>query len=231
MRLRYTALMLAGWTTALSGQDGAFLSAYQPRAEHAQLFEEGYRRHLDWHRTHGDSLSWIGWTIVLGDRVGGFVDGAFGISFRALDERVDPRGDRADAAATFLPHATATFRRIARLRADLGHLFPAPEDFPPLVQVRWLSFNRSERREFDRVWATLQADTSIRAYCVFELVDQADRAMVMTWLDGWGDLDDAARDPWRKFLALGAVPSLRIDEIEVWAYRPDLSYWSRSPDD
>jgi hypothetical protein len=76
----------------------AFLFAYRAKPGMDAAFAEGYRRHLDWHAARGDSLAWLAWTVVDGPQLGTFVDGAFGIAFKAFDDRVDPRGDAADAA-------------------------------------------------------------------------------------------------------------------------------------
>jgi hypothetical protein len=108
---------------ALPAQDpthAAWLLAYHLKPGEESAFEEGYRRHLAWHAEHRDSLPWFAWTVVEGAEPGMFVDGTFGITAAAFAARVAPDADRADAAATFLPHGTPAFLRAYRLRADLG---------------------------------------------------------------------------------------------------------------
>jgi len=64
-------------------------------------FEEGYKRHLGWHRQNGDSWSWNGWTIISGDATGYFVDGTFFHAWSDLDSPVSPAADGADNAVTW----------------------------------------------------------------------------------------------------------------------------------
>ncbi|HEX7120375.1 MAG TPA: hypothetical protein VF212_16395, partial [Longimicrobiales bacterium] len=103
---------------------GAMLYTYRPHPGERASFDEGYRMHLEWHRTHGDSLPWYGWDVLAGRRKGQFVDGTFGIAFAALDRRVDPSGDAAHAALAFADHAEATGQWALRLRPELSTARP-----------------------------------------------------------------------------------------------------------
>src|SRR5690606_12816878 len=102
------------------GGTAAFLFSYRIIPGMERDFFDGYRRHLEWHRSRADSLSWLGWTVVDGPGLGRFVDGAFGIPHRAFDERVDPAGDGADAARNVTAYATPVGRELHRLRPELG---------------------------------------------------------------------------------------------------------------
>src|SRR5262249_2398794 len=51
-------------------------------------FEEGYKRHLGWHRQNGDRWAWAGWMVISGERDGYFVDGTFFHSWSDLDAPV-----------------------------------------------------------------------------------------------------------------------------------------------
>jgi hypothetical protein len=92
----------------------AHLFGYRPAAGQAQRFEDGYRRHLDWHRAHRDRLAWYAWTVIDGPRAGLFIDGSFDVALDGLDTRPDPAGDAADAQGTFLPYGTAALRESWR---------------------------------------------------------------------------------------------------------------------
>jgi hypothetical protein len=71
-----------------------------------QRFEAGYQRHLEWHRRNGDRWTWLGWSVVSGDRLGWFVDGTFDRSPQEIDAPVAPSGDGADNENNVAPHAT-----------------------------------------------------------------------------------------------------------------------------
>lgn len=42
----------------------AFLFAYYPKEGMSVQFNQGYKRHLDWHREHKDPLVWYAWYVV-----------------------------------------------------------------------------------------------------------------------------------------------------------------------
>ena len=68
-------------------------------------FEAGYERHLAWHRSHRDPWTWYGWSFVLGDRIGRFMDGTFGHAAADFDAPVEPAADAADNAVNVTPVA------------------------------------------------------------------------------------------------------------------------------
>jgi hypothetical protein len=68
-------------------------------------FEAGYERHLAWHRSRRDPWTWHGWSFVLGDRLGQFMDGTFGHAAADFDHPVDPAGDALDNDANVTPVA------------------------------------------------------------------------------------------------------------------------------
>ena len=64
---------------AASGQSGnvARIVVWQIKPGMDRDFEEGYKRHLQWHRDNHDTWTWRGWILGSGDRVDYFVDGTF----------------------------------------------------------------------------------------------------------------------------------------------------------
>jgi len=112
-----TWVLLAATAAGLEAQDRASyaaLFAYQVDRGAEGEFATGYRTHLAWHRAKGDTLGWYGWFVLTGEGAGTFVDGIFGVGLRALDERVDPAGDLADAAANVNPYARPVYRKLLR---------------------------------------------------------------------------------------------------------------------
>ena len=105
---------------SINSGNAAYLFAYYPKEGKRTDFEEGYRRHLDWHSQKNDQLVWYAWYVIFGERLGFFIDGTFGITIKAFDERVDQKGDRADFAKTTAPFSDPVFRNNYRLRAELS---------------------------------------------------------------------------------------------------------------
>lgn len=212
-----------------------FLLAYAPGDR--ATFEEGYRRHLDWHRAQGDSLSWFGWDVLVGPRPGAFVDGVFGVPFAALDVRVDPAGDQADAAANVQPYAEATGREMIALRPDLGTATPLEEGAPtPLVQVVRYDVAESGIPPLEAALSALRNEASgasLLPYTVYERVTGAEPGFVlMIWRSRLATFDDHTRNPDRALRRLlgerrpDAVTDglLRSAVSELWVYRRDLTY-------
>jgi len=116
-------MTIAGLAPDATGQitrDAAYLFAYRIKPGREAAFDAGYRRHLDWHAQHRDSLPWLGWTVVAGTWLDLFVDGTFGITPQAFDARVEPRADVADAHSNVTPHADPIYRYAYRVRRELG---------------------------------------------------------------------------------------------------------------
>lgn len=74
----------------------AHFSFWKPRPGLEQNFEEGYKKHLIWHKDNGDKWSWYGWYFVSGPRAGQFFDATFDHSWADFDKPVNPAGDAAD---------------------------------------------------------------------------------------------------------------------------------------
>lgn len=238
-------------SSALSAQvptTGGFFFSYQPHSGERPLFDAGYRRHLDWHESMADSLSWFGWDVLVGPRPGLFVDGVFGVPFSALDVRVDPAGDQADAVLNVLAHADPVSREMVALRPDLGTVDPLAEGAPDLfVEVVRYPVAPERSRAFEAALARLAvqgADGGLLPYTVYERLAGATSGFVlMIWRDRLATFDEHGRDPQRALRAIlsdaspgtagesGAATSRAAGFIldgpvtsEVWMYRRDLTY-------
>src|SRR4051812_24549663 len=83
-------------------------------------FEAGYKRHLEWHAAQPDTWSWLGWSIVTGDRIGTFIDATVGHEAADFDAPVAPAADLADNVKNVLPYGRLVTSAIYRERRDLG---------------------------------------------------------------------------------------------------------------
>src|SRR5689334_10700839 len=84
----------------------AHLVVWEPKPGMARDFEEGYKRHLQWHRKNCDSWTWHGWMISSGERRRYFMDGTFSHAWTDLDAPVSPAADSADNDINTIPYAT-----------------------------------------------------------------------------------------------------------------------------
>lgn len=247
MRLLAIAILTFAFSPSLASAQsgGGFLFSYRPHEDARGAFDEGYRRHLDWHRERADSLAWWGWDVLAGPGAGDFVDGVFGIAFAALDARVDPAGDAADAAETFVPHASGTGRELVILRADLSTATPLEERRPTrFVQVVRFLADPRDVGPLDDALASLQRDAAARGLLPYTVYENGAGSppgfLVMIWRDSFASFDRAEASParaLREYLrrAPEADPSLLagppIEVIDqVWVRRPDLTYIPGSAD-
>lgn len=109
----------------------------QPKPGQGTAFEQGYQRHLEWHSKANDRWTWYGWSFVLGDRLGMFMDGTFGHAAANFDAAVQPAGDAADNAANVVPYADflshGVFRRLDGASVGL----PLPDASPFLAMATY----------------------------------------------------------------------------------------------
>lgn len=217
--------------------DAAHLFGYWPKPGQRAAFDEGYRRHLAWHRQAGDPLVWYGWYVSDGKRAGMFVDGSFGAPFAAFDQRVDPAGDSADAGRNVTPFVEPAFRASYRLRRDLSSGFPLERWQPsPRLQVTRYVVRPGARAAFEQAVrlarAALPADAP--AHTWYEPVSgDAPGYLRLVARQGWRDHDRGAddldallarsSDPQAKVVAAALADSVISADIETWEYRVDLS--------
>lgn len=219
--------------------DAAFLFAYEPKPEQQDAFDAGYRRHLEWHRQHHDPLPWYGWYVATGDRTGMFVDGSFGITFAAFDNRVEPRQDGANFAETTAAYGDTAYRKILRLMPRLGTATRL-EDRKPSSQVEVVTYLVTPGRTavfetcLEKLAAALAGRVEFTAYRQLSGGTQP-AYLLMFPRNGFGYFDENAAslealirthldtDAGRDLLAL-LSQAVRSTRSETWRYRDDLSY-------
>lgn len=231
-----TAFAFAATGAAAQEKTAAFLYAYTIKPGARADFDNGYKKHLDWHAGKNDKLVWYGWYVSSGENVGMFIDGTFGASLADIDARPNLPGDGADFAATAAPHADAAWYAAYRYLPEAS------------------TADTLERREPSAVLDAYRVDIAPGAMAAFEsaLAKLAanDRGSGVAWyrpaLGGdlstylalaprktWEDLDgyDSLRG---LFLRSGGGDGKTVDNAlklvasvksEIWSYRADLSYF------
>lgn len=219
----------------------AVLFGYVPADGMNAEFEEGYRRHLDWHRDHDDPLTWLGWSIVAGTRMGMFVDGTFVDDLAEIDRRIEPSGDRADFTVNVDPFARPAFREVYRLRDDLGASFRSSgKQTSRMLSVAVVTVGTGTEREFESVLREIREsrprDEVGGAPVWYELVAGGlkSRYIRILEIDSWAQLEadrplhdriDVRIDIDRREDLLDRLSgSVRSIDSELWLFRPDLTY-------
>lgn len=224
--LAASLLLLSAQALAQQPGPGPFarMVVIQPKPGQNTVFEQGYQRHLDWHRKAGDRWTWHGWSFVLGERLGMFMDGTFGHAAANFDAAVQPAADAADNAANVTPHADflthGIYRRLEA--ASVGQ--PLPDTSPFLAMTTYTvapgDVNAFERQLVARAtrpagagggerytWYRLQIGGEGAQYVLMRAVASFAAA---------ADLPDV--------MPAGTGPMLRGVRTELLRYRADMSY-------
>lgn len=228
---------------AQSNGETAFLFGYFPIDGQKEKFNEGYRKHIEWHREHNDPLVWYGWYVSFGERVGLFIDGTFGTSAKALAVSTDAAADAANFAQTTAPYGEQAFRRAYVLRRDLSTGTPLENrEPPPLMHVYFYELQPGMASTFEHVLQTLQSaqDSASEAseHTWYQLVGGGTHPayMLMVPRDVWGDFGNShealASSILRNFdsdeaddLLSALTEAVESVRSEQWSYRSDLSYF------
>lgn len=92
-----------------------------PKPGMTAQYEEGRKRHMQWHASQKDPWTWYVWEIITGPSTGSFVVGTLGHAWKDFDGRdTFQRADTADAAKSFQPHLGAQEMSYWIMRADLS---------------------------------------------------------------------------------------------------------------
>lgn len=220
----------------------AFLFSYTLKEGMKEQFDSGYKKHLEWHWQQKDPLLWYAWYVVFGERLGMFIDGCFGSTFAAFNERVSPAEDRVDFEQTTAPYADPVFRAAYTLRTDLSTATPLEDRAPSkMVHVVYYEINPGKQAVFEKVLNAIKQhlksvpDSPDATW--YELtVGGNPHYMLMVPLKGWADYPKASFSL-EKLVQRGykgkeadtlletIAVSIAQRESEIWAYRPDLSYF------
>ncbi|MFC3551715.1 hypothetical protein ACFOLC_11915 [Lysobacter cavernae] len=232
-----TAQAVRSEETLIDSGDAAHLFAYTPKPGMRAQFDAGYRAHLRWHRDRQDPLPWFGWDIVDGDRAGLFVDGSFGTSFAAFEQRIDPVGDQADAARNVTAYAEPAFRASYRLRRELSTALPLEHWRPSeIVQVFHYTLRPGTQPCFEQAVraarTVLLGEATAPAHSWYEKRDGgiAPEYMLMIAHYGQAGYDHRSRSLETLLERSGNAAALAdltasatTVKTETWSYRADLS--------
>ena len=228
------ALLLISPLKAQQGPAAHFF-VYQVNSGAQAKFEEGYRHHLGWHRSHHDPLAWYGWTVSDGKRAGYFIDASVGEPFAAFDHRVDVEQDGADFRTSVTPYVTPqaelTYELLPGLSSDIPLEKHKPSD---TMQVTYFDLRPGTEAHFEHaltvVRRVLASTPDAPPHTWYRLVTGGDKPqyMLMVARANWASYDNFRRDiagllandqnALRDF-----TDAVRSSSAETWTYRADLS--------
>ncbi|MEK6153598.1 hypothetical protein WIW50_10080 [Flavobacteriaceae bacterium 3-367] len=222
--------------------DAAYLFTYFPKEGKNSEFENGYKRHLEWHEKNGDPITWYGWTVIFGERLGLFVDGAFGITHKAMDLRVNPAGDRKNFTIHVAPYAIPVNRELYELVRPLSNSFTLETNSPSnMIDVHYVRLSYGMNEEFEQaIGLVINNSPSINFSVYRKVIGDSCDYMLMVPRDSWSYYDSESSFKTlielSKLMPESSIKKVREllkqavneEKIETWLYREDLSYFGKN---
>ncbi len=201
---------------------------WKPHQGQAVDFENGYKRHLEWHRANGDRWSWHGWYFISGERYGQFIDATFHHKWSDFDAALKPAEDMGDNRINVFPYAEVQSVFKARELFELSNTdtFNFTSRFCRLLTIK--SSQVSVSTSFIRELKNDLLKSGIRSFHVFQMVDGDSplTLLVMIGLDNWKEYEKSEEiDRTLRKVNPGQYDNLFSIKSETIAYRPDLSYF------
>jgi hypothetical protein len=212
VKLASLILMIASMAQARDQpRNAARITVLAPKPGMQKEFEEGYKRHLEWHRANGDRWTWYGWTVITGERFGQFIDGTFDHAPGDFDAPVAPAEDAADNGRNVLPYANVSTTSFYRLRTDLSR--GSPNDLrAPLSLLITVRVHAGRGRDFA---AALRRMTS--GVLCFELIAGGPQPSYLLFVPAQ-KMSETLRDVLPESDAIESAVS------ETLRYRAELTY-------
>ncbi len=239
------ALVLAPALAALAQEKPGRIGrvfVLQPKPGMTQLFEEGRKRHMDWHRKQNDTWSWETWQIETGEGTGAYLSMTFGHNWKDFDdwEAKLGKGDAEDGATNLMPFVAAERNGFWMYLADVSR--PSESKEPPkmasvlnfLVKIDKASEFQYAIRKFHEAigktnWPThyiwyMLANGGEHPRFVLVLPRNSYAEMAPPEVSFDAMLEKAFGRQEAEALQRTLAKSVRRQWSELITYRPDLSY-------
>jgi len=240
LALAFALLAVALPATA---QDGtvSMLIRIEPKAGMTDQWEEGVKKHMEFHGQQGDTWSWAMWEVISGDKTGEFTVGTYGHEWSDFDNMpVSGPEDEADGKKTTEAYTESVSIMYSNYMPEFS--LPPDGDGPSKLLSIFTVYVKPEFEE-DYVnairkipEALKKANSSIRYFFADVVIGGRQPAYrIVIPADSFADLAPPAT-PFRRMLeeAYGASEADAIlDTIsrasygsnsELLIHRPDLSY-------
>jgi hypothetical protein len=220
-----------GWVYAMTIKPGM-----------TKQYEEGRKRHMDWHRKQNDSWSWQVWQVQTGEATGSYLSTTFGHSWKDLDAWEAKLGDAdtADGNANMMPYIAGETASIWMVLKDPSH--PGSMSVTPkMAEVNHFLLKPGMEEDFNDAIkkindAIVKSEWPVR-YTWYALQDggQGPHYVLLLEMNGWADL--AEPNPSFDAMLAKAVGkhdaealthafshSVQREWTETIRFRPELSY-------
>jgi len=120
-----------------------------PKPGMSKQFEEGRKRHMEFHRKQNDTWSWEAYEIMTGDNTGNYLSVTFGHTWKDLDAWEEKMGqaDTADSNANLMPYLGTTQESIWSVMTDVSR--PAAEPTSKMIEIDHYMLKPGSEEEFE----------------------------------------------------------------------------------
>lgn len=213
-----------------------------PKPGMAKQYEEGRKRHMDWHRKAGDTWTWDIWQVTTGERAGTYLSITFGHTwkdFDAWDEKY-AEADTADATANMSPSIGRQVESYWMLLTDASRMTASAQP-SKMAEVIHFMVKPGSEEDFDygirKATEAANQQNWAGHYAWYSLANggESGHYVLVIPINSWADM--AEPDPGffgmlEKALGrhgaelLGHLfdKSIKGTWSEMITYRPDLSY-------
>jgi hypothetical protein len=156
-------------------------------------FEEGRKRHMEWHKKQNDTWQWEMWEVLTGDHAGSYLSVTFGHTYQDLDTWEQKLGaaDTADVETNMAPYLASTTGSIWMLEKDSSRLWTG--QMPKMAEVSHFLLKPGKEADFeDSIKKTNDAINKSNwppHYAWFSLVDGGEQPhyVLVYYMNGWAD--------------------------------------------
>ncbi|HUK23839.1 MAG TPA: hypothetical protein VLV49_04610 [Terriglobales bacterium] len=212
-----------------------------PKPGMSSQFEQGRKKHMEWHRKNNDTWSWTMFQIMTGDGTGGYISSTFGHTWKDFDTWEEKLGmaDAADSEINLVPYLASDTESIWRVMTEVTH--PPSSTPPKMLEV--LHFMLKPGTESDFHYAISKVSEAIvkanwpNTATWYELVNggEGPHYVLVIPHDNWADMAEPTpsfSEMLEKTLGRHEADMLMqsFDKTvarewsEIAVYRPDLSY-------
>ncbi len=120
-----------------------------PKPGMAKQYEEGRKRHMDWHRKQNDPWTWEVWQVQTGEATGAYLSITFNHTWKDFDtwEEKFGKGDTADAATNLEPYLTMETDSVWIRMTDVSRP-PESKEPPKMAAVIHFMVKHGEGADF-----------------------------------------------------------------------------------
>lgn len=228
-KLIIALLVIASSTYGQESNIGQF-AMWKPKDGQLQNFENGYKLHLNWHKTNGDKWGWYGWFVISGSRYGQFVDATFDHTWTDFDNAVKPAEDIADNRLHVFPFGDVqTIFKVSKYaNSSTVDTFKLKTKL-----IRFITLTVSNIEQALKMIEKLKefyVGKQIKTFKTYKVVDgdATNQIIIMMGFSNWEEfsMSENLNEKVNEFEQIFKIKSVLAINSETIVYRADMSWFS-----